>query len=181
MHSRVLALVGLSLLSLCLFTCFRWSGVIHSRTMRLSSPRFGTYSVTLDEHVIGVRWGVLYGFAWMDGLHIYPPGPTAKITHWGIVHPNEMPRETCLGFSFRGEDEAYISHGAYGLGQWSVPIWPLALLFLIPSARQRWRRFREGRAERAKVCRVCGYDLRASINRCPECGNPIPIDAGVAE
>lgn len=149
----------------------------------MSSPRVGTYSWTLDEHVIGVRWGVMYGFAWMNGMNmlVSPPGPISRVTHWGIVHPIEMPRDTRLGLSFRGEDELYIGHGPYCLSQWSFPIWPVALALLVPYVRERWKRFCEGRADRAVQCRTCGYDLRASIYRCPECGTPIPTDAGVGE
>lgn len=182
-RSCVLALVGLSLLSLALFTGFQWVGVTYSRIMRVSSPRFGTHSVMFDEHLIGVQWGVLYGFAWEGGMNLtmYRPPPVSEVSHWGIVHPVEMPRDTCLGFSFRGEDMLYIGHGPYGLGQWSFPIWSVALLLLIPDARERWRRFREGRADLANLCRACGYDLRTSISRCPECGTPIPIGARAAE
>jgi len=51
----------------------------------------------------------------------------------------------------------------------------LAIAFLL-AARPRTR----GRAK-AGLCRACGYDLRASKERCPECGTPIPSTAGPAE
>jgi len=53
-----------------------------------------------------------------------------------------------------------------------VPIWFLMMLFAIAptvwTIRYRRRRRRE-RAE-GKLCLNCGYDLRATPERCPECG-----------
>lgn len=57
----------------------------------------------------------------------------------------------------------------------TIPFWALTLLFL---AYPLWtifsRRFWREDASRAGRCRQCDYDLRASSERCPECGTPIP-------
>jgi hypothetical protein len=53
--------------------------------------------------------------------------------------------------------------------EYSVPCWMLGLLTVAPasvvtrSARRRYRR-------PVGYCRHCGYDLRATPDRCPECG-----------
>ena len=56
----------------------------------------------------------------------------------------------------------------------SVPFWFFALAGLVAPvfAFARWMRRR--RRMTAGCCVRCGYDLRASRDRCPECGATIP-------
>ena len=58
----------------------------------------------------------------------------------------------------------------------AVPYWPISFVLFIYWARRldrRWRRYRESRrSERIPHCVNCGYDLRATPDRCPECGTP---------
>jgi hypothetical protein len=50
---------------------------------------------------------------------------------------------------------------------------PMAVLCQLPAWRLRaWLNAR--RRKRKGLCANCGYDLRATAQRCPECGKPIP-------
>jgi hypothetical protein len=50
-----------------------------------------------------------------------------------------------------------------------VPLWAVLLPTAIPPAAWAWRWRRHRR--RPGLCRSCGYDLRATPERCPECGS----------
>jgi len=58
-----------------------------------------------------------------------------------------------------------------------LPALPLCCVTAILPVVQFVKWFRRKRRIDPRVCRQCGYDLRASRNRCPECGLEIPVAA----
>ena len=59
---------------------------------------------------------------------------------------------------------------------WVPPVYPLILLAMSP-ALWIYRFIRQRRRVAFGRCAHCGYDLRASADRCPECGQPVTVGA----
>ena len=59
----------------------------------------------------------------------------------------------------------------------SVPLWAPVLAGAALPVVRLWRRRRGERLRRVanRLCFRCGYDLRASPERCPECGSMAPV------
>jgi len=59
----------------------------------------------------------------------------------------------------------------------AIPHWFMALLFAAPALRWLWNRRPR---PHSGTCPSCGYDLRATPTRCPECGTPVATGSGTA-
>jgi hypothetical protein len=59
----------------------------------------------------------------------------------------------------------------YGFSGVTLPYWFCVLTLAIWPALAAWRRYR---GNRSGFCPHCGYDLRATPERCPECGRTAP-------
>ena len=63
---------------------------------------------------------------------------------------------------------------------WTVPYWILFLATFVVSsisARARYRQWIARSRSRRGECTSCGYDMRASPSRCPECGKSVAAAA----
>jgi hypothetical protein len=56
-----------------------------------------------------------------------------------------------------------------------VPFWLLAVLLAIAPSLWTYQRRRRRRADAGDRCANCGYDLRATPDRCPECGTATAV------
>ena len=100
------------------------------------------------------------------------PGQVNPLFHISS-NPQQDVRPTTgmLGFAYKSE------RGATFI---SIPIWSAALATAVLPAIWLVRRVRVRMRLAPGCCRRCGYDLRASRDRCPECGTAIPSKAGAA-
>ena len=175
MKRRLFAI--LSALSLLLFIAI---GVSHIRS-------YNHYDL-LDVRRFGCEFGVRHG----DGILCILFARDEPLPHGGIpaprwdlhlgqmptgrsMHDLATPRPNRRGFGFhvartRGRPVGNWTHGNRLLLLVYTPYWlPQTASAILPTL---WLvlRLRARRRRRTGLCPTCGYDLRATPDRCPECG-----------
>lgn len=136
------------------------------------------------------RWGFSVGrggIAWsVEWTGSFPAGEPTTTVHvdrkWTTVEAywpgSDQPPSMWhrFGFDIKRIAWSYPGGGYEDSRYVTVPIWlTVGALALLP-IRGIWGRGLR-RSRRDGVCLTCGYDLRATPDRCPECGSPIPAEA----
>ena len=176
MRRRLLNLVTALSLGASVLAAAMW---VRSRPMmRLDSVSRGFESYDFSAISGGGRFAVIVG-SWPGKAQTYPWEWQHDAQTYGF-QPAYPPDRTLLGLGWRTRywmrrDPPVTMMTSRVL---IVPYWQLVLLgATLPAWRLvSWARRR--RRRRPGHCPRCGYDLRASNDRCPECGAPTAL-AGV--
>jgi hypothetical protein len=86
-------------------------------------------------------------------------------------------RRPIFGTTSRGQILWAGSLSAFGIGFGYFPLLFLLLPMIRLRAAIRWAKQRYSR--KPGQCHKCGYDVRASSDRCPECGTPIAVSGNI--
>jgi hypothetical protein len=108
-----------------------------------------------------------------EGTLVTPrSAPNGPVAYEGSYDRAEALGHIATGVPWGSPDWAFITGREINIPHplLLIPALPLPLLWLILWRRRRHRRRALIRANR---CLTCGYDLRASTDRCPECGTPV--------
>ena len=157
--------LALKLLTACSTGVFVLAGMCWTSgvTWSPSSLVGETKPLAVTRHAVSISDGLLV-FLRVAPLDVPPPADSADAPSALFVRAGFG---SARGLAFaKGSDNNVIGRGVWVF----VPLWFVMLLAaLLPAGRLVAR-------ARAKLvippghCRSCGYDLRASPERCPECG-----------
>lgn len=194
MRRRFFTLLSALSLVLCVGTCVLWvrsywiEDVIFLHRHRWSSGPVGTSNTwyTDDSESAGMFWdrGVLvFGSLRRRDTSMDPGAMTANPEGVGLLISHRPADGRWPGIL------ADFGRGFIVRGMWlpssgldrrlhvGLPCWAAALSAgILPATRLAvlLRRRRQHRSAGASLCPACGYDLRATPHRCPECGAVLP-------
>ena len=185
------ALTVISLLFLCFVIAARIRGQSHDEA--IGRRTFEPHDKLVIERSIELAWSPrgIRCFRWYDvkhPIHIPPgifgandlgsdlPYTTDKPSGFffeSTANPNSFwdwpANSTWQRMNFYCTSESYLD-GDRKLTLLAAPYWFLALLCGILPASKATSLFRRRHRRQAGFCPICGYDMRATPNRCPECG-----------
>ncbi|HET6251869.1 MAG TPA: polysaccharide biosynthesis/export family protein [Tepidisphaeraceae bacterium] len=113
--------------------------------------------------------GVSWTLARVSSSPSSPPSITGAFGGTAPLSSLRLPRWHLLGFQFDADNIPAYTHTRR---EWSfiAPDWALCLLFAVFPTLSFLRLLRRRRWMKTDRCSNCGYDLRATPLRCPECG-----------
>jgi hypothetical protein len=170
---RLLLTLGICLLVILMAMWFRSYRVTDAWSYRHTHTADGGTNVRM----LGIWWArgslVLHHDTWRVVTHAphdgsivrwtrHPPSTAAE----GLVHIN--PQQLPLGFAYASETDGASSTAI------ALPAWAPVVALALPVAWCGRGAYVRRRRSRLGLCARCGYDLRASGEKCPECGADIP-------
>jgi len=127
----------------------------------------------LDWDMKGGRAGMFSAHGRLGlGRLIAPPAALARSPH-GLQYWHDRSGSAELKpswSSWTGLQVTYVAQPGFTASDVRIPYWMLMLAAATPVAFWMYRRLRR---PPPGYCGACGYDLRASVGRCPECGSTI--------
>jgi len=112
----------------------------------------------------GISYETIGGKLFPDGVFRVPPGQLVS-SDWQANH--ELPLGIAIGLAPADELKAAPYFRIF------IPLWLLVLATALLPSLWLWGTVRRWRRKPPGLCSVCGYDLRASEMRCPECGTAV--------
>ncbi len=185
MKRRLFNILAAFSLLLCVATVVLW--VRSGTTESFGVGKEGTCCLCLHSSKGSVEFQMYAFTRWLGVGSTRPVGPR----EWFFSHI----RDGRIGYVFNGwansresRDWTWGNVADYSeavkdgrvvcrIAFFALPHWISALMFLVLPVLWAWRAWRRRHGAKVGHCLKCGYDLRASKERCPECGTPIATKA----